>query len=363
MTTTTVLLVGARGFGAVHRRNLERLQDRAQLIGLVDPAGAPEDGFGADAPHWPSIDDAFAAGIRPDIVIVATPTGTHFSLAAAALEHGADVYLEKPPVATMAQFTELLEIQRRTGRAVQVGFQSLGSHALAEIASLGRATSVAAWGTWTRDAAYWSRSRWAGRRTLDGQPVVDGVLTNALSHAIATALRIAGARRREDVARVELELFHAADIAADDTSAVRITLADGGVVSAALTLASAETRPPIVEVRTATAEVAFSYTEDILTSPDGSTQTTGRTDLFEELLDHRDNGTPLTSALVDNGAYMEVIEAVRIVPDPVAIAPEHLDVTGEGPTRVAAVRGILPVVQRAAREAALFSEIDAPFAK
>ncbi|WP_353114651.1 Gfo/Idh/MocA family oxidoreductase [Microbacterium sp.] len=362
MTTPTVLLVGARGFGAVHLENLERLRERADLIGLVDPAGPPEQGYGAEAPHWPSLDDAFAAGIRPDVVIVATPTGTHFSLAASALEHGADVYLEKPPVASMEQFDELLRIQERTGRAVQIGFQSLGSHALAEIAGLGEPTAIATWGAWTRDAAYWSRSSWAGRRSLDGAPIVDGVLTNALSHAIATALRIAGARRREDVARVELELLHAADIAADDTSAARITLRDGLRIGVALTLASATSSPPLVHVRTTGTEIVFSYTEDLLTD-DSGVRRTGRTDLFEELLDHRERGTALTSALIDNGAYMEVLEAVRTAPDPRPIPEAQLDVSGEGASTVRAVRDASEWVERTARAGALFSEAGAPFAQ
>ncbi|MFE6735409.1 DUF6807 family protein [Microbacterium sp. NPDC057650] len=362
MTIPTVLLVGARGFGAVHLRNLDRLQDRVRLIGLVDPAGAPESGFGTDAPHWPSLDEAFASGIRPDIVIVATPTGTHFPLASAALEHGADLYLEKPPVATMEQFLALLDLQKRTGRVVQVGFQSMGSHALAELAELGPAASVATRGAWTRDSAYWSRSAWAGHRLLNGAPVTDGALTNALSHAIATALRIAGARRREDVASVELELLHAADIQADDTSAARITLRDGRVVSAALTLASSVSNAPLIEVRTLARDVVFSYTEDTLTEADGATRQTGRTDLFEELLDHRATGIPLSSALIDSGAYMEVLEAVRTAPEPVAVPAAQIDEIGEGPQRVAAVRDVAFWVERTARSGALFSELHAPFA-
>ena len=193
--THDVLLVGARGFGAVHLMNLDRLADRIRLVAVADPSGGPAEGFGSDVPAFTSLDAALDAGIRPDVVIIATPTGTHFPLAMRALAAGCDVYLEKPPVATMAQFLELLAEQERTGGAVQVGFQSFGSHALADIAALGRPTSVATWAIWTRDAAYWTRSPWAGRRMLDGAPIVDGVVTNPLAHAIATSLRIAGARR------------------------------------------------------------------------------------------------------------------------------------------------------------------------
>lgn len=357
--TTTIALVGAHGYGAIHLENLERLESRVQLVALADPKGAPTADYGSDVPSWPTLDAALESGVRPDIVIIATPTNTHFALAARALEAGSDVYLEKPPVATMEQFTELLAIQERTGRTVQVGFQSFGSHALAEIAALGTPSSVATWAHWSRDRAYWTRSAWAGRRVLNGQPVVDGVLTNAISHAIATALHIAGARRREDVAAVELELYRAAEIEADDTSSVRITLADGRIVTGALTLASAELAEPLIEVRTPGGDVTFSYTTDDLTGSDRRTRRTGRTDLFEELLDHRDFGTTLSSALIDTGAYMEVLEAVRRAPDPARI-PDASITTGED--RVT-VDDIAHWVERTARAGALFSEVHAPFAQ
>jgi predicted dehydrogenase len=361
--THDVLLVGTRGFGAVHLRNLERLSDRARLIAVADPAGGPAEGFASDVLAFPSLDAALDSGIHPDITVIATPTGTHFPLAMRALEAGSDVYLEKPPVATMDQFSQLLAAQERTGRAVQIGFQSFGSHALEEIAALGAPTSIATWASWTRDAAYWSRSAWAGRRTLDGVPIVDGVVTNPLAHAIATSLRIAGARRREDVQRIDLELYHANDIEADDTSSVRITLHDGRRITAALTLASPEQKTPLIEVRTKSGDVVFAYTEDELTYADGRTERTGRTDLFEELLDHREHGVPLSSPLVETGAFMTVLEAVRTAPSPFAIPASELTVRTDGPSPLTTIDGIDDWIERTARSGALFSELDAPFAR
>ena len=70
-------------------------------------------------------------------------------------------------------------------------------------------TGVGAVGLWARDAAYWKRSRWAGRRELDGVAVVDGVVTNPLAHATATALAIAGATGARDVTQVTTDLYRA----------------------------------------------------------------------------------------------------------------------------------------------------------
>lgn len=359
---TDVLLIGARGFGAIHLQNLERLGDRVRLVALADPSGGPDEGFGSDVRAFASLAEAFRAGVRPDVVIIATPTGTHFALASLALKHGCDLYLEKPPVATMEQFDALLAQQESTGRAVQVGFQSFGSHAFARLAELGAPTSVAAWGAWTRDTAYWSRSAWAGKRVLDGHPVVDGVVTNPLSHAVATALRLAGAQRCEHVAQVELELYRANDIEADDTSSVRITLADGRIVSAALTLAALEQSEPLIEIRTPAADVLFSYTTDRLTYSDGRRADTGRADLFEELLDHRDHGTALTAPLIHTGAFMTVMEAVRRASDPTPIPDAEITVLTNRPATLTVVNGVSEWVERTARAGALFSEVHAPFA-
>ncbi|WP_311244787.1 Gfo/Idh/MocA family oxidoreductase [Microbacterium sp. WCS2018Hpa-23] len=357
-----VLLVGARGFGASHLRNLERLSDRARLVAIADPAGPPAEGYGSDVPAYPSLDAALAADVRSDVVIIATPTGTHHSLALAALEAGADVYLEKPPVATMAQFLDLLAAERASGRSVQIGFQSFGSHALEDLAALGRPTSVATWATWSRDAAYWSRSAWAGKRMLNGTPIVDGVVTNPLAHAVATALRIAGARRREDVERIELELFRANDIEADDTSSLRVTLRDGLRVTAALTLASPEQTAPLIEVRTPEVDVLFGYTTDELTYPDGRIEHTGRTDLVEQLFDHREHATALSSPLVEAGAFMTVLEAVRTAPRPAPVPVSEITVLTDRESPLATIDGIQEIVERAARSGALFSEVGAAFA-
>ena len=143
-------------------------------------------------------------------MIIAAPLGAHFQLSTIALTAGADVYLEKPPVASLDDFRSLLLHQQQTGRAVQVGFQSLGSRALEMLTEdalgIGRLVKVSAVGAWSRTVGYWTRSPWAGRRNLGGQPVVDGVATNALAHAVVTALAIIGCRQLDEVESVETDL-------------------------------------------------------------------------------------------------------------------------------------------------------------
>src|SRR5690606_116903 len=152
---------------------------------------------------------------------------------------------------------------------VQIGFQSLGSAAIELVRTrvaageIGEVARFSATGAWVRDEAYWRRSAWAGRRTLDGRVVADGVLTNPLAHATATALAIAGATRSEDVRALELDLRRANDIEADDTSVAIFSLASGARLTTAVTLWAAAHNDPYVEVAGDGGALRFWYMTDV----------------------------------------------------------------------------------------------------
>ncbi|MGO2540461.1 MAG: DUF6807 family protein [Specibacter sp.] len=369
-----IALVGVHGFGTHHLANLDRLQSLGALtlVAVADP-NPPEAGrLADDVAVFNTLDDLLAAGTAPDVVIIATPIQTHAPLGLAALAAGADVYLEKPTAASMAQFHELREAAQAAGRAVQVGFQSLGSLALPALAALisdgglGTVRGYSATGTWLRDKAYYQRSRWAGKRTINGVDVVDGVTTNPLAHSIATALRIAGILSADAIDTVETDLYRAHDIEGDDTSTVRITPKAGPAVVSALTVCAPEQTEPFVTVHGTLGHAVFHYTRDILeVTVGGSTtsETFARADLLENLLAHRSHGTPLLSSLENSGAFMSVLEAVRTAEDPHRIAAEYIEWRGEGPAAHPVVADIGSWITRATAAQATFSELGAPWAR
>ncbi|MHC6593128.1 Gfo/Idh/MocA family protein [Arthrobacter sp. C152] len=372
-TAARVALVGVHGFGAHHLRNLERLQAAAvvELVAVADPNAPAPGSLPASAAVFPGIAELLAGTDNLDLVIVATPIQTHAPLALAALATEADLYLEKPPVASLGDFHRLCDAAAASGRSVQIGFQSLGSHALRAIEDLlaagtiGTLQGISATGRWVRDKAYYKRSRWAGKRSIDGVDVVDGVATNPLAHAVATALRIAGARTTADLASVETELYRANDIESDDTSVIRIRTAAGLPITCALTICAAESVEPYITLQGSAGTAVFHYTEDRLTieTPSGrSEQTYGREDLTENLLAHRNSGAPLISPLVDSGAFMLVLEAIRTAPPPTPIDPAAVRWEGEGEAAHAVVTGIEAALERAGREHATFSELGLPWA-
>ena len=361
---TTIALVGVHGYGAVHLDNLRRLGDRVRLVAAADPREPDAGTLPSHTRVFPDLASLLAATAGIDVVIVATPLHTHLELARLVVSRGIDLYLEKPPVLTLHDLRVLEEAAGRSGARVQVGFQSLGSRALAAFAAdrfdLGPVRAIGAVGLWSRDRAYWQRSRWAGRRELDGVAVVDGVTTNPLAHATATALALAGTTAASEIAQVTADLYRGNPIEGDDTSLLRVTTTGGIRVTAGLTLCADEQHEPYVEVHGRRRSARFFYTEDVV-EIDGRRERFDRDDLLENLLDHRDAGTPLLSPLAATGAFVAVVDVIGRT-RPRAIDPAYLSARGDGLERRVIVPGIEDAVVRAVDAEATFAELHVPWA-
>ncbi|MGW7070177.1 Gfo/Idh/MocA family protein [Streptomyces sp. NPDC054855] len=334
-TPLPLVLAGARGHGRWHLENIRRLQKAGlvRLVGVCELApltGAELDGLGepAQSADFAGLLDATGAAVA----VICTPIPTHADLAVAAAERGVHLLLEKPPAPSYAAFRRITDAVAAGGVACQVGFQSLGSHAVPAIRALvaegavGEPTGVGAAGAWARDEAYYRRASWAGRRRLDGVDVVDGVLTNPLAHAVATALAVAGSTRAEDIAGVQTELFRANAIESDDTSFVGINTARGGRIGVAATLCAERPDEPYVIVHGTRGRVTFWYKQDrvlVQRAGHGPEEVLhGRTDLLENLVDHLSGHAELLVPPASTGAFMKVVEAVRTAPDPLPLPVE-----------------------------------------
>ncbi|MER7350675.1 Gfo/Idh/MocA family oxidoreductase [Streptomyces aurantiacus] len=381
-----VVLAGARGHGRWHLENIRRLQlaGRVRLVGICDPVpltGEELAGHGAplQSPDFARLLDATGAAVA----VVCTPIPTHAPLALAAAERGVHLLLEKPPAPSSAEFRRIADAAEAAGTAVLVGFQSLGSHAVPAIrrriadGAIGEVRGVGAAGAWARDEAYFRRARWAGRRRLDGLDVVDGVLTNPLAHAVATALALDGATGADDVRAVETELFRAHAIESDDTSCVRITTAPGRRITVAATLCADTPEEPYVVVHGSEGTLTFWYRQDRVrvrlrrhrtesrTAPSADDEELlfARTDLLENLVEHLTRGTGLFVPLAATGAFTRVVEAVRTAPDPVALPPDAWTrAPGDGAGR-RVVHGVDGLVATAADTLCLYSELGARWAQ
>ncbi|GAA3480937.1 Gfo/Idh/MocA family oxidoreductase [Streptomyces yanii] len=378
-TPVPLVLAGARGHGRWHLANIRRLQHKGlvRLVGICELNPLTEDELAPFAGELPVQSSDFgelldSTGARA--AVICTPIQTHTELALAAAARSVHLLLEKPPAATYADFERMLTGVRSAGIACQVGFQSFGSHAVPAIrevmgsGALGTVLGIGAAGAWVRDDAYYRRAPWAGRRRIGTVDVVDGVLTNPLAHAVATALELAGAGTADDVAAIETELFRAHDIEADDTSSVRIATTGGLPVTAAVTLCAEQAGEPYVIVHGDRGRITFWYKQDrVLVQRAGhgpEEAVHGRTDLLENLVEHLAGRAELLVPPHRTGAFMRVVEAVRTAPEPVALPSDawHTEpaTASTGARRV--VRGIDALVAAGADSLTLFSELGAPWA-
>jgi predicted dehydrogenase len=372
-TPLPVVLAGARGHGRWHVENIRRLQKK----GLVRLAGVCEltpltdqelDGLGT--PEQSADFGALLDSTGARIAVICTPIPTHTDLALTAAERGVHLLLEKPPAPSYAEFRRMADGVAAAGVVCQIGFQSLGSHAVPAIRELiaegaiGELTGLGGAGAWVRNEDYFRRAPWAGKRRMDGVDVIDGALTNPLAHAVATALALGGSTRAEDVTGIETELLRANAIESDDTSCVRIGTAQGHPVTVAATLCAERADEPYVLVHGSTGRITFWYKQDrvLLQRADHGPEEFehDRTDLLENLVAHLTTGADLLVPPEETGAFMKVVEAIRTAPDPVQLPDTAWHrVPGEN-RRV--VPGIDGLVAAAADTLSLYSELGAPWA-
>lgn len=368
-----VVLAGARGHGRRHLDNIRRLRAAGlvRLAGICEltPLTGDEIPDGLGTPEQSADLGALLDSTGARIAVVCTPIPTHTDLALTAAARGAHLLLEKPPAPSYAEFRRMADGVAEAGVACQIGFQSLGSHALPAIrrlvaeGAIGEVIGVGGAGAWARDEAYYRRAPWAGRRRLNGADVVDGVLTNPLAHAVATGLALLGTTRAEDVTGIETELLRANAIESDDTSCVRVRTPRGPVTVAA-TLCAEHPGEPYVLVHGSRGRITFWYKQDrvlLQRTGHGPEETEyGRTDLLENLVAHLGNGAELLVPPDATAAFMRVVEAVRTAPDPAPL-PEHAwrPLPAE---RRRIVPGIEGLVAAAADTLALYSELGAAWA-
>jgi predicted dehydrogenase len=115
-----VLVAGLGNMGRSHALAYHANPD-FQIIGLVNrsrPDLPPElQGYEITADYAEAL-----ARLKPDLVCVATYSDSHADYAVAAMEAGADVFVEKPLATTVADARRVADCAARTGRKVVVGY-------------------------------------------------------------------------------------------------------------------------------------------------------------------------------------------------------------------------------------------------
>lgn len=217
-----VALVGCGGWG----RNLLRVlveSPLADVVAVAEPhplRRAVAEALALDTPIVASFEDALAFG--PSAVVIATPPHTHAAIAEAALDAGADVFVEKPIATRVADAEHLAAKAEALGRVGMVGHLlryhpavtrlvelatsgALGALRRFEATRLSVAGDRSASAIWTLGPHDFSVlraidpspiSRLSARAAASGDPVaIEAELTSGLEVSIALS-RVASAKQR-----------------------------------------------------------------------------------------------------------------------------------------------------------------------
>lgn len=120
---TRVLVVGLGSIGARHSRLLSDRDDvELSICDAVDANRAQAKSTFAAPPAAEFSDYAAALDAQPDIVFICTPNHLHVPMGLVAIEHGVDIFVEKPVSDSLDEARKLVDAAESAGRFLQVGY-------------------------------------------------------------------------------------------------------------------------------------------------------------------------------------------------------------------------------------------------
>lgn len=114
-----VLIAGLGNMGRSHALAYHA-HPQAELVALVNRSDVDLPDALRDYPRFATFDEGLA--LRPDLVCIATYSDSHADYAIAAMEAGADVFVEKPLASTVADASRVVATATRLGRKLVVGY-------------------------------------------------------------------------------------------------------------------------------------------------------------------------------------------------------------------------------------------------
>jgi UDP-N-acetyl-2-amino-2-deoxyglucuronate dehydrogenase len=193
----TVAVVGAGIIGRNHVAAIQRIPE-LRIVAVVDPVTPAATALAATIPSAPpcfaDLDEALST-VKPQLVVICTPSGQHVAQALSALAAGAHVIIEKPLDVSVAHARPLLTAaESAPGQVVSVISQHRFDPATVAISAalaegrFGRLTSAVATVPWWRGQDYYDSAGWRGTLALDG----GGALMNQGVHTLDLLLHFLG---------------------------------------------------------------------------------------------------------------------------------------------------------------------------
>jgi len=375
-------MIGADGYAYELIKRIWKIPEKIDFVGVSTlPIRKSLGGLKCQERGIPVYDDVDqlldAMQGNADVIYVPTPIHTHYDLARQCIEAGFDVWLEKPPVATIQELDGLIELSSEHNKTIPVAFQYLYSTIVQALKTrivsgeFGRVQQVRGMAGWPRYDSYYARG-WAGQIKTNGSWVLDGTINNPLAHLLANELYLASMEPGvfAEPIFVEAELYHGHDIVSEDTSSMRIETRDGPNVLFNASLCSNIEINPVTTVDCEKATIEYTnFNVATITWHDGRT---------EKITDDSEQRVHMLSKLVEGfeqgGEYAVTVETCR--PFTVAVnaafescgmphdlETKYIDRFEHGDSVKTVIRGIDHVLEVAHANGRLFSEMGVAWAR
>ncbi|WP_407271187.1 Gfo/Idh/MocA family protein, partial [Radiobacillus sp. PE A8.2] len=235
MQKVSIVLIGISGYGNTYVKELLNPKNEiGYLVGLVDinPERSRyyKEILQCEIPIFKSL-DAFYKETSADLAIICTPIHLHADQACLCLNHGSNVFCEKPMTANPIDIDKMMRTRDQTGKFLAIGFnwsftdsiQALKKDILNGI--FGKPLRMKSITLWPRNQDYFNRSAWAGKKySASGEMILDSVANNATAHYLHNLFYLLGKTidTSAKITDVTAELYKTNAIETFDTCALHI---------------------------------------------------------------------------------------------------------------------------------------------
>jgi predicted dehydrogenase len=380
-------MVGAGGYAYELIKRIWDLPDKIKLVAVTSNPTRKSSGRSfCQSKGIPIYDDTDqmiknVKGIA-DVIYIPAPIHKHFSLTTKCMDAGFDIFLEKPPVATIQDLDELTRHALKRGKRVPVAFQYLYSEIIQELKKrivegrYGKIKRVRGMAGWPRFDTYYNRSEWAGKLRINGEWILDGTINNPLAHMLSDELYLASMKpgAMAEPVSVQAELYHGHDIESEDTSSLRIITDKGVEILFNASLCSDAKIDPSIIIECEKARIEYvGFCKATITLENGEVDhitddNEKRINMLVKLAEHYESGSPYPVTLETCRPFTLVVNgAFESCGYPHSIGREYLSCREQndpkGDTIKTVIKDIDHVLRVAHEKGILFSEVGAPWAK
>ena len=122
---------------------------------------------------------------KPDLVAIATDSGSHAEIALDCMTHGAHCIIEKPMAMSMQDADKLIAVARENNLTLSACHQNRFNKSIVKIrralddGRFGKLSHIAAHVRWNRNAGYYAQAPWRGKWATDGGCLMNQCFHNA----------------------------------------------------------------------------------------------------------------------------------------------------------------------------------------